>query len=157
MTDTALPYPAFEDFAAGDITTYGRYEVTKEEVIAYATEFDPQPFHLDEEAGRASMLGGLAASGWHSSAMLMRLNCDGFMVGSTSMGSSGIEEMQWLKPVYPGDILAVRREILETRTSASRPEMGIVRFRFELINQRGEVVLVQINPIFFRRRSAGAA
>ena len=157
MTDTALPYPAFEDFAAGDITTYGRYEVTKEEVIAYATEFDPQPFHLDEEAGRASMLGGLAASGWHSSAMLMRLNCDGFMVGSTSMGSSGIEEMQWLKPVYPGDILAVRREILETRASASRPEMGIVRFRFELINQRGEVVLVQINPIFFRRRSAGAA
>ncbi|MBL8567880.1 MAG: MaoC family dehydratase [Phreatobacter sp.] len=158
-TDTGEkpPYPAFEDFIPGEITTYGRYEVTKAEVIEYATEFDPQPFHLDEEAGRASMLGGLAASGWHSSAMLMRLNCDGFMVRSTSMGSSGIEEMQWLKPVYPGDVLSVRRETLETRASASRPEMGIVRFRFELMNQKGEVVLVQTNPIFFRRRSAGAA
>jgi acyl dehydratase len=157
MPDIALPYPAFEDFVPGEITTYGRYEVTKAEIIEYATEFDPQPFHLDEEAGRASLLGGLAASGWHSSAILMRLNCDGFMVGSTSMGSSGLEEVQWLKPVYPGDVLSVRREILETRSSASRPEMGIVRCRFELMNQKGEVVLVQTNPIFFRRRSAGAA
>lgn len=157
MPDTAIPHPAFEDFVPGEITTYGRYEVTKEEIIAFAAEFDPQPFHLDEEAGRASWLGGLAASGWHTSAILMRLNCDGFMVGSTSMGSSGLEEVRWLKPVHPGDVLTVRREILETRSSASRPEMGIVRCRFELVNQKGEAVLVQTNPIFFGRRRAEVA
>jgi acyl dehydratase len=156
MSSTA-PYPAFEDFVPGEITTYGRYPVTKEEVIAYAAEFDPQPFHLDEEAGRASMLGGLAASGWHSCAIMMRINYDGFMNGSTSMGSSGIEEVRWLKPVFPGDVLSVRREILEARPSASRPSMGIVRFRFELTNQNGDVVMVQVNPIFFGRRIPGAA
>jgi acyl dehydratase len=154
---SSAPYPAYEDFVPGEITTYGRYPVTREEVIEYATEFDPQPFHLDEAAGRASILGGLAASGWHSCAILMRINCDGFMNGSTSMGSSGIEEVRWLKPVVPGDVLSVRREILEARASASRPGMGIVRFRFELINQKSEVVLVQVNPIFFGRRGAEAA
>lgn len=148
---------AFEDFVPGEITTYGRYEVTKEEVIAFASEFDPQPFHLDEAAGKASLLGGLAASGWHSCAILMRLNCDAFMVGSTSMGSSGLDEVKWLKPVFPGDVLSVRREILEARPSASKPDRGIVRFRFELLNQKGEVVLIQVNPVFFGRRSAGAA
>jgi acyl dehydratase len=156
MTSTA-PYPAFEDFVPGEITTYGRYPVTKDEVIGYAAEFDPQPFHLDEEAGRASMLGGLAASGWHSCAIMMRINCDGFMNGSTSMGSSGIEEVRWLKPVFPGDVLSVRREVLDARPSASRPAMGIVRFRFELMNQTGDVVMVQVNPIFFGRRAAAAA
>ncbi len=156
MTSIA-PYPAFEDFVPGEITTYGRYPVTKEEVIEYAAEFDPQPFHLDEAAGKASMLGGLAASGWHSCAIMMRINCDGFMNGSTSMGSSGIEEVKWLKPVFPGDVLSVRREILEARPSASRPQMGIVRFRFELVNQAGEVVMVQVNPIFFGRRTGEAA
>lgn len=156
MTATAR-YPAFEDFVPGEITTYGAYRVTKEEIVEYAAEFDPQPFHLDEEAGRASMLGGLAASGWHSSAIMMRINCDGFMNSSTSMGSSGVEEMQWRRPVYPGDVLSVRREVLEARPSASRPQMGIVRFRFELRNQKDEIVAVQVNPVFFGRRSAGAA
>ncbi len=100
MTATR-PYPAFEDFVPGEVTTFGAYEVTKDEVIDFASQFDPQPFHLDEEAGRASMLGGLAASGWHSCAILMRMMFDGFMNGSTSIGSPGIDEVRWLKPVFP--------------------------------------------------------
>ena len=154
---TAKPYPAFEDFVPGEITTFGAYEVTREDVIAFASEFDPQPFHLDEEAGKASLLGGLAASGWHSCSILMRMMFDEFIDGSTSIGSPGIDEVKWLKPVFPGDVLSVRREILEARASASKPDRGVVRFRFELINQKGEVVMIQTNPIFFARRMAGAA
>lgn len=148
--------PAFEDFAPGEIVTFGAYEVTKEEIIAFASQFDPQPFHLDEEAGKASMLGGLAASGWHSCSIMMRMMFDGFMNGSTSLGSPGIDEVRWLKPVFPGDVLSVRREVLEARPSASRPDRGIVRFRFELMNQKGEVVMEQTNPILFGRRHPGA-
>lgn len=154
---TAKPSPAFEDFVPGEITTFGAYEVTREDVIAFASEFDPQPFHLDEEAGKASLLGGLAASGWHSCSILMRMMFDEFIDGSTSIGSPGIDEVKWLKPVFPGDVLSVRREILEARASASKPDRGVVRFRFELINQKGEVVMIQTNPIFFARRMAGAA
>lgn len=154
---TAKPYPAFEDFVPGEITTFGAYEVTREDVIAFASEFDPQPFHLDEEAGKASLLGGLAASGWHSCSILMRMMFDEFIDGSTSIGSPGIDEVKWLKPVFPGDVLSVRREILEARASASKPDRGVVRFRFELINQKVEVVMIQTNPIFFARRMAGAA
>lgn len=150
-------YPAFEDFVPGEITTYGRYAVTKEEVIDFARQFDAQPFHLDEAAGKASLLGGLAASGWHSCAMMMRINCDAFITRSTSMGAAGVDEVRWLKPVFPGDTLSVRREILEARASSSRPDRGIVRFRFELLNQKNDVVMIQVNSVFFGRRNAGAA
>lgn len=160
-TERARPdfpaYPAFEDFVPGEITTFGAYEVTRDEIVAYAAEFDPQPFHLDEEAGRASLLGGLAASGWHTCAILMRIIFDHFMDGSTSLGSPGIDEVKWLRPVFPGDVLSVRREILEARASASRPDRGMVRFRFEMLNQRQEVVMIQTNPILFGRRLEGAA
>lgn len=154
---TATPYPAFEDFVPGEITTFGAYEVTRDEVIAFASEFDPQPFHLDEEAGKASLLGGLAASGWHSCSILMRMMFDHFMDGSTSLGSPGIDEVKWLRPVFPGDVLSVRREILDARASSSKPDRGVVRFRFQLMNQKGEVVMEQTNPIFFARRMVGAA
>ena len=148
---------AFEDFVPGEITTFGAYEVTRDDVIDFARQFDPQPFHLDEEAGRASMLGALSASGWHSCSILMRMIFDEFMHDSTSLGSPGIDEVKWLKPLFPGDVLSVRREILDARPSASRPDRGIVRFKFLLVNQNGEVVMEQTNPILFGRRSAGAA
>jgi len=154
---TAAPYPAFEDFVPGEITTFGAYAVTKEEVIDFASQFDPQPFHLDEEAGRASMLGGLAASGWHTCSILMRMMFDHFMDGSTSIGSPGIDEVKWIRPVFPGDVLSVRRTILDARPSASKPDRGVVRFRFELMNQKGETVMEQTNPIFFARRNQDAA
>lgn len=152
---STTPSLTFEDFRPGDIVTYGRHLVTKDEIIAYAAEFDPQPMHLDEEAGKASILKGLAASGWHSCGILMRLNVDCMLANSTSMGAPGVEELKWLKPVYPGDVLSVRREVLEARLSASRPEMGVVRFKFELLNQRDEPVLEQVGPVFFGRRFPG--
>ena len=152
MSKTPLLH--FEDFPVGEVMTYGSYRLTREAIIAFAREFDPQPFHVDEVAARDSMLGGLAASGWHACSILMRLNCDGFMVGSTSMGAPGIEEVKWLMPLRPGVVLSVRRTTLETRTSRSRPEMGLVRFRFELIADGQALVMTQQGWIMFGRRAA---
>lgn len=147
---------AYEDFKPGEVTTFGAYAVSREEILDYAREFDPQPFHLDEAAGAASMLGGLSASGWHSCAILMRLCCDQFVLGSTSMGGPGVEEVKWIRPVRPGDVLSVRCEILDARTSRSRPDIGIVRFRLELINQRGETCLLQTHAGLFGRRETAS-
>lgn len=152
-----MTFRAFEDFKPGEIITYGDKLVTREEIIAFAGDYDPQPMHLDEEAGKASMLGGLAASGWHTIAMMMRLNVDHLLAQSTSWGSPGIKELRWKKPVYPGDRLHVRVHVLEARASKSRPEMGLVSFLFECVNQHGDVVMTQENAIMFGRREAGAA
>ena len=94
----------FDDFAVGDHFFLGSYVLSKEEIIAYAREFDPQPFHLDEEAARASMLGGLCASGWHGCAILMRLFYEGLLKSSASMGSGGVDEVRWVKPIFPGTL-----------------------------------------------------
>lgn len=144
----------FEDIRAGEVTTFGRVEVTAADIVAFARAWDPQPFHLDEAAGRASLLGGLAASGWHTASLLMRMNCDGWLNESTSLGGPGVDEMRWLKPVRPGDVLTVRHTVLEARPSASKPALGMALFLFEVENQRGETVLTQKNPIFFARRGA---
>ncbi|MBK9082339.1 MAG: MaoC family dehydratase [Rhizobiales bacterium] len=146
----------FEDFRPGEVFSFGDREVTREEIVAFASAYDPQPFHLDEEAGRRSILGGLAASGWHSACLLMRLNCDHWLNETASLGGPGVEEMRWLKPVYPGDRLSVRRTVLEARASASRPALGIVGFLFEVANQRGDVVLTQKNAIMVGRREGPA-
>jgi acyl dehydratase len=142
----------FEDFPPGEVTSYGSYPLTLEEIVDFAREFDPQPFHLDDDAARHTLLGGLAASGWHGCAILMRLNCDGFLNAATSMGAPGIDEVKWLKPLRPGMTLAVRRTTLEARPSKSRPEMGLVKFLFELVTSDGDVVLTQLGSIMFARR-----
>jgi acyl dehydratase len=144
----------WEDFVVGSVAEYGPRRVTREEIIAFAAEFDPQPMHMDEEFARATMLGGLAASGWHTCAIAMRLIVDGFMANSASIGSPGVDEVRWLKPVRPDDQLTLQRTVLEARPLRSRPEWGLVKFRFELINQAGERVMIQesIN-LFGRRRS----
>ncbi len=142
----------WEDFVAGSVTEYGPRLVTREEIIAFAAEFDPQPMHMDEEFARQTMLGGLGASGWHTCAIGMRLIVDGFMGNSESIGSPGIDEVRWHKPVRPGDRLTLRRTILETRPLNSRPEWGSVKFRFEFVNQAGELVMTQQNVNFFGRR-----
>lgn len=152
-----MPKFYFEDFERGSVAEYGPKLVTREEVIAYASAFDPQPMHLDEEAARASMLGGLAASGWHSCAMMMRMICDWFVLDSASMGAPGVDEVKWLKPVRPGDELTLRRTVLETRTSKSRPEMGFVKFDFEFINQARERVMTLTCTLMITRREAAAA
>ncbi|MGD0562057.1 MAG: MaoC family dehydratase [Roseiarcus sp.] len=147
----------FEDFAPGEIVEYGDTPVTAEAIVEFAREFDPQPFHLDAEAARESVVGGLIASGWHTAAMLMRMNCDGFLNRSASQGGPGVEELVWLKPVRPGDRLRARRTTLSARASRSRPNVGLVEFLFEVLNQNAEIVMTQKNVAFILRRAAGEA
>jgi acyl dehydratase len=144
----------FEDFAPGQIREWGPRTVTREEIVAFASEFDPQPMHLDESAAKESILGGLAASGWHTCAIMMRMFCDGLLLNSTSQGSPGIDETKWLKPVRPGDALTVRHTVLEARPSKSRPDIGLVRHQCEVLNQRGERVMEMRFTSMFGKRSA---
>ena len=147
----------WEDFRPGSVTDYGPRLVTREEIIAFAAEFDSQPMHLDEDAARTSMLGGLAASGWHSCCLLMRIMIDGFLLDSSSMGAPGVDEVRWLSPVRPGDRLTLRVHVVETRASKSRPDMGLVTFGFELRNQADAVVMTLHNSIMFGRRQPTTA
>jgi acyl dehydratase len=146
----------FEDFVIGEALPLGSRHVTRSEIIAFAAEFDPQPFHLDERAVAGEPLGGLMASGWHVGALFMNMLCVGFLLDSSSMGSPGIETMKWQKPVRPGDTLTASSTVVETRVSKSRPEMGIVRFRHEVVNQAGDVVMWMDNSILFGRRGVPA-
>ncbi len=149
-----MPRFAFEDLTPGSIQMLGPVTVTKDDILAFAREFDPQPFHVDEVAAKDSFIGTLIASGWHTCSIHMRLLSDGLILDSTSMGSPGIEEVKWLKPVRPGDTLRSRMTILESRPSKSRPSIGLVRFLFELLNQSDEIVMTQANWIMFARRDA---
>ena len=149
----AEPELYWEDFPEGEVITFGAYEVTKDELIEFASEYDPQPFHLDEEIARTSLLGGLATSGWHNCAMLMRMMCDAFLNRSASMGSPGIEEVRWKKPVRVGDVLSVKRRTVETRRSKSRPEMGLVKFLSEVSDQHGELKMTSEGWIMFACRT----
>jgi acyl dehydratase len=146
----------WEDFTPGHVAEYGPRLVTREEIVAFAAEFDPQPFHLDEEAGRASLLGGLAASGWHTCCLFMRIVVDGFLRDAASMGGPGVESVRWHVPLRPGDTLTVRATVLEARPSKSRPDMGFVKFLFEVINQTGTRVMTLTSPLMLRRREAAA-
>jgi acyl dehydratase len=147
----------FEDFKVGEVIEGGARTITRDEIVAFAREFDPQPFHTDEAAARETMYGGLIASGWHSGSLMMRLFYESLIGHSASMGSPGIDELRWLKPVRPGDTLRLRTTVLEVIESRSKPDRGLVRTLCELRNQDGEVVM-SIKPVnFFRRRSAGGA
>jgi acyl dehydratase len=148
---------SFEDFVTGETVRFGAIPVSQDDIVAYASRYDAQDFHTDPEAAQHSFVGTLIASGWHSCSLLMRLIAEGFLLRSTGMGAPGIDEVKWLRPVKPGDVLSARRTVLETKASRSRPEMGLVRFRFELVNQRDEPVLDQTNWIMFGRRGSGAA
>lgn len=145
----------FEDFITGTVHEYGALPVSQEDILAFARRFDAQDFHIDPEKAKASFVGSLIGSGWHSCALLMRLVAEGFLLDATSMGSPGIEEVKWLRPVKPGDVLTLRWTVVETKESRSRPEMGLVKFRLELINQRGEAAVEQTNWVMFGRRGSG--
>ena len=151
MTDARL---TFEDFTPGRRFAFAERTLTADEIVAFAREFDPQPMHLDEAAGRASILGGLAASGWHTCCMFMRMMCDGFLLDSTSQGSPGLDYVRWKKPVLAGDRLSGRSIVLDKRASRSKPGLGFVTVRSELLNQRGEVVLELQNTGMFLAREA---
>jgi acyl dehydratase len=144
----------FEDFELGEVIELGPYPVTAEEIIAFAKEFDPQQFHLDEAEGRVSLLGGLAASGWHVSAMLMRMLADSWLNRTASMGSNGVLEMKWLKPVLAGETLTGSITVLSKRISSKRPEMGIFQCAFELFNLTGEKKTEMTATIFMRVKAA---
>ncbi|WP_377296351.1 MaoC family dehydratase [Rhizobium sp. SGZ-381] len=144
----------FEDFHEGRSFPLGPRTVTAEEIIEFAREFDPQPMHLSEEAGRASILGGLAASGWHTAALQMRMIVDSYIGNSTCQGAPGVDVMDWKKPVLAGDSLSGEGLVLEARPLKSRPGIGLVRMRTELQNQRGDTVCVAEQVIMFSMRSA---
>lgn len=133
---------AFEDFHEGMVIELGRRRLGADEIKAFAVLYDPQPMHLDEEAGKASLLGGLSASGWHLCCVFMRMMCDAFVLDSTSQGAPGVDFVNWLKPVLAGDTLEGRIVVQGVRRSRSNPARGFVKCRGEMANQRGETVCV---------------
>ena len=147
----------WEDLPVGTTLEIGSVTVDRDEVIAFATKYDPQPFHLDDEAAAQSMFGKLAASGWHTCAMAMGLMVRNFLHQSASLGSPGLEQLKWLKPVYPGDTLTLRQRIVESRPMKSRPDVGLTRTLWEMFNQHGEQVLLMDGYGMFRRRAPAAA
>jgi len=147
----------FEDFPPGRFGSFGPRHVTREEILSFAAEFDPQPMHLDEEAAKQSLLKGLAASGWHLCSIMMRTMVDGFIGHAASLGSPGVNEVRWLAPLRPGDDLMLDVDVTEARPSRSRPDTGIVTFRCTVRNAAGEVLCEMVSPIMVGRRgSAGA-
>lgn len=153
----AGPKWAYEDFEIGATIVLGHKTVTAAEIIEFASQFDAQPMHLDEEAGKASILGGLGASGWHTCSMFMRMMCDGFVLDSTSQGSPGLDYVRWKRPVLAGDTLMGRSTVLDKRLSKSKPGLGFIKVRSEMLNQNGEVVLELENTGMFLTREAAAA
>ena len=146
----------FEDFKPGRFGTFGPRHVTREDILAFAAEYDPQPMHLDEEAAKKSMLKGLSGSGWHLGSLMMRMLFDGFIGRTASLGSPGVNEMRWLAPLRPGDDLTLDVDVTEARISRSRPETGIVTFKASVRNAAGVVLCEMESPIIVGRR-AGAA
>ena len=142
-----------DEIEAGLVVDLGSHHFTKDAIIAFAKQYDPQPFHLDEEAAKNSVLGGLAASGWQSSAILVRLAVDAYANTSAAMASSGMEEAKWLKPVYAGETLTGRATVLSRRVSAKRPEMGILKMKFELMTTAGEPKVEIIGIQFMKVRN----
>ena len=142
----------FEDFEVGKTYPVGTRDVNEEEVIAFATQFDPQPFHIDREAAAKSIFGGIIASGWHTCSMIMRVMVDGFLKDSSSMGSPGVDEIRWIKPVRPGDTLSVSTTVLDVKPSGSRPDRGVVWTEWSATNQHGEVVATVKGMGMFGRR-----
>jgi acyl dehydratase len=146
-----------EDFAAGQTFGSGRLRVDADQIKAFAAEFDPQPFHLDDEAARKTMFGGLAASGWHTAALTMRLLVEGEMKPAGGLVGAGFDEFRWLRPVRPGDELRIESEILEVRPSKSRPDQGLIKARTTTLNQNGEPVqIIVANLVVPRRPTSGA-
>ncbi len=143
-----------EDLAAGQEYGSGRLTVEPERIKAFAAEFDPQPFHLDDAAASDTLFGGLAASGWHTAALTMRLLVDGEFRPAGGIIGAGFEELRWPRPVRPGDTLHVQSEILDVRTSRSRPEQGIVKVRITTLNQHGEPVQIGVVNLVVQRRPA---
>lgn len=145
-----------EDFAVGQVLEFPPHQVSEDEIIAFARDYDPQPFHLDKEAAKQSLFGGLCASGWHTAGMMMRMLVDNMIGKYASMGSPGVDQLRWVKPVFPGDTLHLRGEILDVRPSQSKPDRGVITSRYEMRNQNGDIVLtMQAKGMYGRRPVRG--
>jgi len=147
-----VPRYYWEDFTPGRIFEHGPRRLSRDEMMAFAAEFDPQPMHLDEVAARATMMGGLCASGWYVCCILMRMCADAFVLDSSSMGAPGVDEVKWLLPVRPDDEIRLRATVADVRASNSRPDMGFVKFNFELFNAAGQRVMTLTTSLMMGRR-----
>jgi acyl dehydratase len=145
----------FEDFFPGQEIPLGSRTVSEEEIIAFATQFDPQPFHIDHEAAAASPYGGVIASGWHTCSMMMRMVVDGMMASASSMGSPGLDKVRWILPVRAGDTLTVSYLTTAVKASTSRPDRGVVWSTWQAVNQDGQLVCTIEGMGMFGRRPAG--
>ncbi len=145
----------FEDYPVGEVSEYGDAVVTEEEIIAFASRYDPQSFHVDPEAAASSIYGGLISSGWMTGSLMMRLMVEHFISPRSGMGSPGIDEVRWYQPVRPGDRIRLRSTILEKRRSSSKPDRGIVRVRQEAVNQSGQTVMSFIGIGLYKCRGPG--
>ena len=143
----------FEDVLIGQTHRFGRYEVTAEEIVEFARQFDPQPFHLDAEAAKQSMFGGLIASGWHTGAMFIRMINDHAIPGVATTGAIGFDDLKWLRPVRPGDILSVESRVKDKVDAPSRHGTGIVKIESRVLDQRDETVMTLTSLVLYRRRS----
>ena len=143
-----------EDFAVGQTFRSGRLQIDKERIKSFGAEFDPQPFHLDEEAARGTIFGGLAASGWHTAAVTMRLLVDSDIKPAGGIVGAGFDELRWPRPVRPGDELRVESEVLEVRPSKSRPGQGLIKVRTTTLNQNDEAVQLTVGNLVVQRRPA---
>jgi acyl dehydratase len=142
----------FEDVEVGQTKRFGRYEVTAGEIIEYARRFDPQPFHLDPDAAKQSMFGGLIASGWHTGAMFIRMVCEHAVPGTATTGALGFDDLKWLKPVRPGDVLSVETRIKEKIDQPGRRGVGTVKIEGRVLNQRDEAVMTLTSLVLYQRR-----
>ena len=159
MNDSTFTVPAenryFEDYIAGSVHEYGSIAVEQEEIVSFAKRFDPQVFHTEPESAAKTIYGGLIASGWHTSGLMMRLFADHFLSKVASLGSPGIDELRWNKPVRPGDELSIRVTVLETKRSRSKPDRGIVQSLIEVMNQNRDVVMsMKAVNLFLCRQSS---
>jgi acyl dehydratase len=143
----------WEDFRVGDSTEMGRHTFTEDEILSFGREFDPQPFHTDPAAAGETVFGGLIASGWHTCSVGMRLMVQSYLARTVSLGSPGIDDIRWLKPVRPGDTLVYRRTVVEARASTTRKGVGLVKHRWEAVNQHGELVLTMEGWGLFGRKN----
>jgi acyl dehydratase len=144
----------FEDFPIGERRELGTRTVTEDEIVRFARDFDPQVFHVDKAAAEASFFGGIIASGWHTCSIAMRLICDGFLLDSASLGSPGVDEIRWKKPVRPGDSLTLFGTTTIAKPSTSKPDRGVLTNAMELVNQHGDVVMTMKAMTMIGRRPA---
>ena len=143
----------WEDFRVGERVLMGSVKVTKDDIVRFAVEYDPQVFHIDEKAGENSIFGGLIASGWHTCSLVMKMMCDSYLLDSASMGSPGMENIKWVKPVRPNDVLTGFRTTIDTKSSRSKPDRGFVKTLFEVFNDSQELVMSMEGVGMFRRKN----